>query len=188
VVNGYRHFVVVVVLIEHAYNGPYAFHLNYKLSNDSESVYVGSVSVFARPNHSPCLSCSKRRVAGTTVRGIIPLDTKLIQEIIKHKQLDRDETEDEKLAGSFKDTFWGELKHPSGKSLGRAMPHLPERGVPSSPVEAERAPVEVSLFSASAARPIGSKDGPVRFFDWQDHGDMFEGGHLAWRTSGIELN
>ncbi|KDQ53372.1 hypothetical protein JAAARDRAFT_433926 [Jaapia argillacea MUCL 33604] len=63
VVGNYRSFVVVAKLPEHALNRPYSFKLYKKPVSGEGSEgdeIIGSVAVFARPDHSPCKGCALR--------------------------------------------------------------------------------------------------------------------------------
>ncbi|KAG1899611.1 common central domain of tyrosinase-domain-containing protein [Suillus fuscotomentosus] len=81
VIPEYRTFAVHVKLLEHAFNGSYSFQLYHKGNDNSQ--LIGTVAVFARPDHSPCKACTLRREAGTVIHGVIPIPPALIESIMK---------------------------------------------------------------------------------------------------------
>ena len=175
-IQGYRHFVVVVQLPEHAFNGPYNFKLFHKSSDQEggESIYVGSVVVFARPDYSNCEACSRRRNAGSVVRGIIPLTPETVDKIISSQgDLNRTGVEDAELTGKMKSVFHAVLANPNGDELAHTGVSGDGDGggeVEEPQLDRHLAPVKVTLVSSGGAvlkdgLTVGAGNGPACYFD-----------------------
>lgn len=152
---GHRHYVIIVELLEHAFDGPYT--LKIFESATGSNVILGSVTVFARPDDSPCEGCSRRRANGSVVRGIIPVPRNVVDAVRDMKIAD-----ESRLHEAIKSKFKGVLVNPRGTLLGRAEPiegDLPDgqRSLPR-----HLAPMKVRLVSSVAQRADGEK--PVRMF------------------------
>jgi len=175
VIPDYRTFAVHVKLPEHAYNRSYSFQLHHQGNDLSGPQLIGTISVFARPDHSPCKSCALRRQAGSVIRGMIPIPPELVDSIIKSNASGQSPpTFDETLA-QMKGGFTGKLVDANGTELARADggPDTPE--VPQDRAASPRVtPVEISLVSAAIAEHIEHKDRPVHLFDWQRHDGIFD--------------
>ncbi|KAG1751810.1 common central domain of tyrosinase-domain-containing protein [Suillus lakei] len=156
-----RTFVVHVKLLEHAYNRSYSFQLHHKGNAHSSPQLVGTVTVFARPDHSPCKACAVRREAGSVVRGMIPIPPELTLAHIKGE-----------FVGRLVDATGSEL---AGAEGGLEAPQVPQNRATSGRVT----PVEISLVSAAVAEHAEDKDRPVYLCDWQHHDAIFNGGWLA---------
>lgn len=179
-VKNHRQFVVIVKLLEHAYNGPYSF----KIYTDGETSpeIVGQVSVFARPDHSPCAACAGHRADSSVIMGAIFIDEKLVNDVIAG--LSDHDTDIAGVAAGLKGLFHAELTSPAGVRLGITHPFVPEEGVDHSShshLPSGLAPISVTLTSAAAIRPIDiqhdenglNDEGPFSWTDWMDHGDVF---------------
>ncbi|KAF8841410.1 Di-copper centre-containing protein [Paxillus ammoniavirescens] len=79
-IAGYRHFVVLVRLPEHAFGHSYDFQLYY-----NGTQLVGSTTVFTREDSSPCAACASRRASASIVRGVIYVPPNIVDEIIGDK-------------------------------------------------------------------------------------------------------
>lgn len=180
VVKDHRQFVVVVKLLEHAYNGPYSF----KLYTDGETgpEIVGQVSVFARPDHSPCAACAGHRADNSVIMGAIFIDEERVNRAIA--RVSDQDTEIAGVAAGLKGLFHAELSSPAGVRLGITHPFVPEEGVDhslKSHLPSGLAPISVTLMSAAAIRPMDIQrdesnlddEGPISWIDWMDHGDVF---------------
>jgi len=185
----YRHFVVVVQLLEHAYNRSYSFKLYHddKPDDDIKPVLVGSVDVFARPDTSPCKGCSSRRNAGTIVRGVIRFGPHHVNSIIALlPKLDDKKESQEALANHMKLALTAVLENAQGDRLAAAGSQVGELG-PSGEMMAmseHLAPVKVTLLSAAASFSTAAENGgPAHFVGWVNHGEVFEDGHFAWKMS-----
>lgn len=172
VVEGHRQFVVVANLLEHAYNGPYSFKLYKK--GTSEPELVGGVSVFARPDHSPCAACAGHRADGSTVKGAIFLDEKTVDDLIGDDKIETHGIT--AVANGIKNLLHAELTNPEGVRLG--VVHLPEEyseGIGAeSHLAKDVAPVSVTLLSTAAVRRTDIDGSPISWADWTHHGDVFE--------------
>jgi tyrosinase len=156
----FRHFVVDVELVEQAFLGSYILSL--RLQNND--IFVGNISVFTRSNVDGCAACRLRRDAGNIVHGIIIIPTKIIVDIPSERRHSIEE-----LKSSFKASLArpdrGPLAHTTQPVEFTTMADLPE---PITP--------KLRLRSAYACYPEGNKDGPVMFYGWEDHDDIFEKG------------
>jgi tyrosinase len=179
VIPHYRTFFVHVKLPEHAYNRSYSFQLHHKGNARSSPQLVGTITVFARPDHSPCKACAVRRETGSVIRGMIPIPPELIDSIIRsHVVRDSGVTFDQTLA-HIKGEFVGKLMDASGSQLAGAEGGQ-ETQVPQNRAASRRVtPKEISLVSAAVAQHVEDKDRPVYLFDWQRHDGIFNGGWLA---------
>ena len=157
---------------------------------------VGSVTVFARSDQSPCKACAKRREAGSIVRGVIPLRPSFLDDVISNsaqRQISLRKPVSSALgfatsavsavatqALSFDTTLLditsklsARLVDMSGKDLASAD------GGSTTPVSGQRAasskvvPVETSLYTCGVAEAAGSLGLPVHLFDWQQHNELF---------------
>lgn len=181
VIPHYRTFVVHVKLLEHAYNRSYSFQLHHKGNANSSAQLVGTVTVFARPDQSPCKACAVRREAGSIVRGMIPIPPELIESVIKSNGgAESGITFDQTLA-HIKGEFVGTLVDATGSELAGAEGGLEGTNVPQTGRAASRrvTPVEISLVSAAVAEHGKDKSRPVYLCDWQHHDGIFNSGWLA---------
>lgn len=190
VVKGHMHFVVVVELLEHAYNGPYSLKLNKEGSHEC----LGVVSAFARPDHSPCAACAGHRANGSTIKGAIFLDEKIVDDQIFSAD---DETtgsagiSDEvqatgitDIANRIKGLLTAELVNPDGEQLGVARPAKDDHNVAEVSATSgvhlskDAAPVSVTLLSAAPVRRNDIDGSPIYWADWMHHGDVFSVCHF----------
>ncbi|KAG1881362.1 common central domain of tyrosinase-domain-containing protein [Suillus tomentosus] len=146
VIPHYRTFIVHLKLLEHAYNHSYSFQLHHKGIAHSTQL-VGTVAVFARPDHYPCKACAARREVASVVRGMIPIPPELTESIIKSNGGTESGT-------SLVDTTGLEL---AGAEGGLQATQVPQHCTTSHRVT----PVEISLVSAAVAEHVEDKDRPV---------------------------
>lgn len=174
VIPHYRTFVVHVKLLEHAYNRSYSFQLHHKGNAHSSPQLVGSVTVFTRPDHSPCQACAVRREAGSIVRGMIPIPPELIESIIKSNGGGESGTLFDQTLAHIKGEFVGRLVDATGSELAGAEGGLEESKVPQHRAASRRVtPVEISLVSAAVAEHGEDNNRPVYLCDWQHHDGVF---------------
>ncbi|KAG2135388.1 common central domain of tyrosinase-domain-containing protein [Suillus bovinus] len=180
VIPHYRTFSVHVKLLEHAYNRSYSFQLHHKGNAHSSPQLVGTVSVFTRPDNSPCKACATRREAGSVIRGLIPIPPELIQSIIKSNGgADVGVSFDQTLA-HIKREFVGRLVDVTGTQLAGAEGGLDVIQVPQDRATSRSVtPIEISLVSSAVAEHVEDKNRPVYLCDWQHHDNIFNGGWLA---------
>ncbi|KAL4070071.1 common central domain of tyrosinase-domain-containing protein [Scleroderma yunnanense] len=177
-IKGFRLFIVVVRLPEHAFNRSYSFELYYNRNNESQ--LIGSVAVFARSDHSPCKACAKRREAGSVIRGVISLPTALVNEIIVNSGIDRTKATLETTTAEITETLSGRLLDMSGVLLataegGASAPPVPDRRAASSKI----VPVETTLYTSGVAERTADEGRPPHLYDWQPHNDLFPNGWKA---------
>ncbi|KDQ53370.1 hypothetical protein JAAARDRAFT_39428 [Jaapia argillacea MUCL 33604] len=184
-IPNYREFVVVAKLPEHAFNGSYSFTLYRKSGETHKDEIIGSVSVFARPDHSACAGCIKRRDAGTIVRGVIPIPRTMVASIVQSRGFQGREVGEDELIEEIRRGLTGVLVDARGSELAKAQNGewleslLETRAIPR-----HIAPQKIVLLSAAVSHPGNQMDGPVSFFDWKHHGDIFSGG---WRKCGAPI-
>ena len=170
-IQGFRVFIVLVRLPEHALNRSYSFELYYNQGNQSQ--LVGTVTVFARSDHSPCKACAKRRELGSVVRGVIPLPSSLVNEIIVNSGTDRTKATLETTTVDITQSLSGKLLDMSGKLLatadGGAKAPVPDNKAASSKV----VPVETTLYTSAVAERTADDGRPVHLYDWRPHNDLF---------------
>ncbi|KAG2131871.1 common central domain of tyrosinase-domain-containing protein [Suillus cothurnatus] len=180
VIPHYRTFIVHVRLLEHAYNRSYSFQLHHKGNAHSSPQLVGTITVFARPDHSPCKACAVRRETGSVIRGMIPIPPELINSIIKsHGGAESGVSFNQTLA-HIKGEFVGKLVDPTGLDLAGAEGGQETTRVPQHRATSRRVtPIEIALVSAAVAEHVEDKDRPVYLCDWQHHDGIFNGGWQA---------
>ncbi|KAG1750495.1 common central domain of tyrosinase-domain-containing protein [Suillus paluster] len=180
VIPNYRTFVVHVKLPEYAYNRAYSFQLHHKGNAHSAPQLVGTTTVFARPDHSPCKACAVRRETGSVVRGMIPIPSELIESIIKSNMGSESAATFDKTLADIKKEFVGKLVDTTGSELAGAEGGLEAPCVPKHRAASRRVtPVEIALVSVAVAEHAEDKDRPVYLLDWQHHDSVFSGGWLA---------
>lgn len=180
VVPHFRTFAVHVKLPEHAYNRSYSFQLHHTGNAHSSPQLVGTITVFARPDHSPCKACAVRREAGSVIRGMIPIPSELIDSTIKSNPGDESPLTFEQTLAHIKGEFIGKLVDANGIELAKAEGGLKTPKVPEGRTTSGRVtPVEISLVSIAVAEHAEDKDRPVYLLDWQNHDGVFNGGWLA---------
>ncbi|KAG1813753.1 hypothetical protein EV424DRAFT_1541729 [Suillus variegatus] len=116
VIPRYCTFIVHVKLLEHAYNHSYSFQLHHK-GNAHSTQLVGTVAVFARPDHSPCAA---RRGVGSVVRGMIPIPPELTESIVKSNGGTESGTSFDQTLAHIKWGFLGRLVDATGLELAGA--------------------------------------------------------------------
>ena len=179
VVPNYRTFVVHVKLLEHAYNRSYSFQLHHKGNAHSIPQLVGTITVFARPDHSPCQACIVRRQAGSVIRGMIPIPPELVNSIIKSNAGGQSQRTFDQTLGHIKGEFIGKLVDANGAELATAVGGLEVPQVPQHRATSRRVtPVEISLVSAAVAEHVEHKNHPVYLCDWQHHDGIFNVSHI----------
>ncbi|KAI6108747.1 common central domain of tyrosinase-domain-containing protein [Pisolithus thermaeus] len=177
-ISNFRIFIVVVRLPEHAFNRSYNFELHY--NHDTESRFIGAVTVFARPDHSPCKACAKRRASGSVIRGAIPLPFSLVNDIVVRSRAGRTNSTLETTTTDITKCLSGVLVDTAGKVLatargGSEAPRVPDEESASDTV----VPAEVALYTSAAAEKTDDKKHPVQLFDWQAHNALFPNGWKA---------
>lgn len=186
VIPHYRTFVVHVRLLEHAYNRSYSFQLHHKGNAHSSPQHVGTVTVFTRPDHSPCKACAVRREAGSVVRGMIPIPPELIDSIIKSNGGGESGVSFDQTLAHIKGEFVGRLVDVTGSELAGAEGGLEAIQVPQHRAASRRVtPIEISLVSTAVAEHVEDKDRPVYLCDWQHHDGIFNGGWLATHKDSV---
>ncbi|KAF8841411.1 Di-copper centre-containing protein [Paxillus ammoniavirescens] len=172
-IAGYRHFVVLVRLPEHAFGHSYHFELYYNVTQ-----LVGSTTVFTREDSSPCAACASRRASASIVRGVIYVPPNIVDEIIEDK-IRSPEKAMENAANLITKSFQGRLVDLSGKVLASALGGEDVGMVPATDAAVDSAqPVEITLFSAAVAEHVNDEE-PVQFLDWKPHNGLFPSGWKA---------
>ena len=182
-VQNYCEFAVVVELREHAYNGPYTLKLYHQLDkNDpaSPKVFLGRVDVFTRPDHSACAGCSRRRAAGTIVRGTIFIDISVVDRIAEKHDLNREDATVEELIDKVKESLIAELTNPRGERLAAAEG---EADVLTGGRTVRREPPARLTLLTSQISHVGYSSGPLKVNNWNDRGGIFRVRYLPWNLN-----
>ncbi|KAG2082901.1 common central domain of tyrosinase-domain-containing protein, partial [Suillus cothurnatus] len=180
VIPEYRTFAVHVKLLEHAFNSSYSFQLHHRGNDHSAPQLIGTVTVFARPDHSPCKACTLRREAGTIIHGIIPIPPALIESIMKSNASSETVATFDQTLAHIKGEFFGKIVDTTGSELARAEGGLETPKIPSHQATSRNVtPIEISLVSTAVAEHGQDKDRPVYICDWQHHDGVFIGGWQA---------
>ncbi|KAG2121574.1 common central domain of tyrosinase-domain-containing protein [Suillus cothurnatus] len=180
IIPEYRTFAVHVKLLEHAFNSSYSFQLHHRGNDHSAPQLIGTVTVFARPDHSPCKACTLRREAGTIIHGIIPIPPALIESIMKSNASSETVATFDQTLAHIKGEFFGKIVDTAGLELARAEGGLETPKIPSQQTTSRNVtPIEISLVSTAVAEHGQDKDRPVYICDWQHHDGVFIGGWQA---------
>ncbi|KAF9240832.1 common central domain of tyrosinase-domain-containing protein [Melanogaster broomeanus] len=115
-IRGFRLFVILARLPEHAFSHSYDLRIYYK-----ETKLIGNVSVFAREDNSPCKACAFRRENSTIVRGVIVIPPRIVNEIIVESGIDRSKNTMEITTGLVTKALTGKLLDVSGTLLASAQ-------------------------------------------------------------------
>ncbi|KAI6154136.1 common central domain of tyrosinase-domain-containing protein [Pisolithus tinctorius] len=177
-IPNFRVFIVLVRLPEHAFNRSYSFELYHDRGSAPQP--VGIVTVFARPDHSPCKACAQRRESGSIVRGIIPLPFSLVNDIIVNSGIDRTKATVDTTAADITKNLSGKLLDMTGKVLASAQGGTEAAAVPKEKkASSDVVPVEVTLYTSAVAEKVDDEGHPVYLFDWQPHNALFPNGWKA---------
>ncbi|KAF9231287.1 hypothetical protein BU15DRAFT_82598 [Melanogaster broomeanus] len=178
-IRGFRLFVILARLPEHAFGHSYDLRIYYK-----ETKLIGNVSVFARPDNSPCKACAYRRTNTAVVRGVILIPPRIVNEIIVESGIDRSTNTMEITTELITRALTGKLLDVSGKLLASAKGGDSAEPVRDGDSAAERVqPVEVSLVSSGVAEHVNDSNQPVYLFDWNSHKGLFPSG---WKAEDVE--
>ncbi|KAF9240821.1 hypothetical protein BU15DRAFT_61155 [Melanogaster broomeanus] len=178
-IRGFRLFVILARLPEHAFGHSYDLRIYYK-----ETKLVGNVSVFARPDNSPCKACAYRRTNTAVVRGVILIPPRIVNEIIVESGIDRSTNTMEITTELITRALTGKLLDVSGKLLASAKGGDNAEPVRDGESAAERVrPVEVSLVSSGVAEHVNDSKQPVYLFDWNSHKALFPSG---WKAEDVD--
>ncbi|KAG6337216.1 hypothetical protein ID866_1888 [Astraeus odoratus] len=158
-IPNFRVFMAVVQLPEHSFNRSYTLDLHY--NQGTESQLLGSVAVFARSDLSPCKACAKRRSAASVVRGVIPLPSSIVNEIILKSTTANPTLET--TTGDIAASLSGKLADASRLVLATAQggtnaPRVP----PGNAAPGKVIPIETTLYSTAVAEKKGDPSYPVQ--------------------------
>ncbi|KIK97473.1 hypothetical protein PAXRUDRAFT_221546 [Paxillus rubicundulus Ve08.2h10] len=168
-IKGFRLFIILARLPEHAFGRSYNFQVFYKENN-----LIGNITVFAREDDSPCKACALRRESASLVRGVISIPPRIIHEIIVDSGIDCDNNTMDITTGLVTKALSGKLLDLSGKVLASAQGGEEVAAVPASHAASKRVqPVETTLLSSAIAQHADDKNQPVYFFDWMPHKGLF---------------
>ncbi|KAF9235094.1 common central domain of tyrosinase-domain-containing protein [Melanogaster broomeanus] len=172
--SAYRHFIVLVRIPEYAFGCTYSLRLYHGATQ-----LVGTVSVFARDNDSPCAGCKLRRDNGSIVRGVIYLPPPLLDAVLAD-HIRSDENAMARASTLITASLTGKLVDAAGTVLASAQGGEGVEPVPAAEAASDRLqPVEVTLFSAAVAAHDEDADEPAYFFDWTRHNGLFPSGWKA---------
>ncbi|GJE90067.1 di-copper centre-containing protein [Phanerochaete sordida] len=185
-VPDYRNFVVIVQANEFAFNGPYSIDVYFDAvanshgkSQAKDHIFIGTVAVFARPDHSDCKGCSTRRDAGSIVRGVVPIPLEIVNKVIETDNIDREGASEDVVAAALKSHLHGIIVDRFGQKVGGAVGNPTEE---DDALKKATAP-DLTLVSSAAAFSDGEQGaGTLKWFDWKNHGRVFDGGHRAWKA------
>ncbi|KAF8841782.1 Di-copper centre-containing protein [Paxillus ammoniavirescens] len=178
-IKGFRLFIILARLPEHAFGRSYNFQVFYKGNN-----LIGNITVFAREDDSPCKACALRRESASLVRGVISIPPRIVHEIIVNSGIDRTKNTMDITTGLVTKALSGKLLDLSGKVLASAQGGEEVATVPASHAASKRVqPVEITLLSSAIAQHANDKNQPVHFFDWKPHKGLFPSG---WKAESVE--
>lgn len=92
-IPNYRHVVIAVALVEHAFNQSYALEVEYKTAHGV--VEYGHVAVFTRGRDTRCAGCAGRRAAGGVVHGVIHIPAEHLADVLARNKDPVDTVRDE---------------------------------------------------------------------------------------------
>ncbi|KAI6005994.1 common central domain of tyrosinase-domain-containing protein [Pisolithus albus] len=174
-IQNYRIFVVLVQLPEHAFNSSYHFELHKTSGNQTE--LIGTTTVFARPDYSPCSACALRREMSSIVRGVITLPPSLVNDIIVNNGTSGGNPTIETTTEAIAQSLSGKLLDASRSLVATAQGGTKAPTVPSDQASPPQiVPSGVTLFTAAVAEKSDDKTYPVQLYDWQKHNELFTSG------------
>jgi len=156
-----RQFLVDVSLVEAAFGGSYTLEL---ATND----VFGTAGVFTRSDLAGCPACQSRAAAGNIVQGVIVLPDDVVKALTGDKDLGGDGYKD--VLQDIKKGIKARIISPGNTILAQI-----DRSNATPELLAENRIPKVTLRSAKVSHPTGDPDGPYLFYDWELHGDVFEG-------------
>ncbi|KAF9221154.1 Di-copper centre-containing protein [Gyrodon lividus] len=178
-IRGFRLFIILVRLPEHAFGRSYNFQVFYK-----NTQLIGNITVFAREDSSPCKACAFRRDGAALVRGVIAIPPRIVNEIIVNSGIDRSKNNMDITTGLVTKALSGKLLDLSGRVLASAKGGEDAATVPAGKAASKRVqPVEITLLSSAVAQHANDKNQPVYFFDWKPHKGLFPSG---WKAESVE--
>ncbi|PSR78169.1 hypothetical protein PHLCEN_2v7501 [Hermanssonia centrifuga] len=179
VVDGYRDFVIVVLLSQYAFRG------SHRLELFLDGVLVGNVSVFSRINPANCEACVARIASGDAkTRGIITIPHALVVQVLEKYGLNKETTTDEEIVALLKKHIVAKIVNPIGSALAHAShghvtaspgSHLPELK------EEHRPNLRFHSTRVLVSAPGGTA--PPQSVGWIDHGEVLGG---EWRHATVQ--
>ncbi|EJD38197.1 Di-copper centre-containing protein [Auricularia subglabra TFB-10046 SS5] len=172
-VQNYRHFIVSVMLNEHAYNDSYSFEFSYQHSPE-EAPVESHVAVLSRPKNTGCAACQGRYAEGNLVRGMIHIPSHhvvtLLNNLVSGRPTDRGERDE---ADVIKSSFTARLVGRGGHvfATARAGQVVAE----ADRLDAVITPSVKFLSAYAGLDSLFGEEGPLSFFGWQDHEEVFAG-------------
>ncbi|KAG7087006.1 hypothetical protein E1B28_012985 [Marasmius oreades] len=171
--------VIGVQTSEFAFNGPYSIEVSYT-HTDKEEEHVGTISVFTHQPDSNCAACKVKLQLGSTIHGLLPVPDNIIQDLVA--AIETEDTEGaapeiliDTLKGRLSATILDQHKKPVAHAKPGSGQGFVEDEDGSHVLEPHLTPV-ITVASAHVDRDGGGKDryeGPVRWFGWKNHGEVF---------------
>jgi tyrosinase len=171
-VYNFRQFVVVVELVEHAFEGSHFLEVSYT-SKDGQTYPVGATAVLGRTHGTQCAGCRERRRGHSKVHDAIHIPHDVVVKIITDHDLNHPRVGDDELCKSIRDSFHAQIVSPSGIVRAQADLGAPNRhGV--KPVDETVLPqLRLASANVSAIRDRNEDiQHPWEFYDWKDHGSV----------------
>nr|UXP86201.1 polyphenol oxidase 4 [Volvariella volvacea] len=167
-----RIFVVAVELVEHAFNRSYGLEVVYNEGSPQEH-YVGLVTVFTRREVTACAACRVRRNEQARTRGIIPIPSAVIAQLVGSEGLGC-YADDDLLAEALACKLSARLICPGGTVLAKEMDPTEGYEVVFGELQSDTAP-RLSIWSSTVV-PESYVDGEVEPYGlsgWRKHRTLF---------------
>jgi tyrosinase len=179
-IANFRQFFIDVAMPPSAFAGSHRLGLEVALGG--VRVPLGSVSVLSRLDPGRCANCVQRGLEPTPVRGRIMLPAAVALALVDkpappagagHMIPHTAPSDGPDLRG-FKASFSAQIATPGSARLASADETVPVGMIPNGVQMGEDAAPKATLWSAAVAHPEDDMDGAVKFFDWKDHGEIFD--------------
>ncbi|KIY46442.1 Di-copper centre-containing protein, partial [Fistulina hepatica ATCC 64428] len=172
------HIVIGVQTPEFAFNGPYSVQVHYKAFN-TEDIYVGSISVFARQHKTNCAACRRRRAGDSSIHGLIPVPSSIIEDVIEGAGLDVASLGADKAVGEIMEKLKKHLTavivDSNGKELGSAKGSTRQVAAHEA-LDTNFTPIITLASSSIQEAPRDGTNHPVKWANWVSHGEIFQPG------------
>ena len=172
-VQGYRHFIIRVQVLEHAFNTSYSLEFVYT-SSKGEVQSVGSVTVLGKGDATTqCAGCIGRRNEQSKIKGVIQVPTHIIADIICKEGANNSNVTTDVCIDAVKKNIRAKMITAAGHEIAVASPTSGAGGGAEVKGLRREAIPEIEFASANVAHPKGeAENGAFTFYDYTRHCDL----------------
>lgn len=168
----FRQFVIVVEVVEHAFESSHFLEIVYT-SKDGQEYPVGATAVLSRSHGTQCSACRARRHGNSKVHDTIHIPHDIVVKIITDYDLNHTHTKDEVLCDSIRNSFKAHIVSPDGKTRAKATPGEVAGDGTKAIDEAIRPKLRLASANVCAIRDKNEEIlHPWELYDWKDHGSV----------------